>query len=107
MPSGNDESAEFTYGQSAAMLLGAHIRNEMERLHDRIDDELMAEINVTVRYAIQEFFDVLRKDDRSLRWLASTVPLYWELPGRDPKPVFTGAPLLHGKPYPPRESVDK
>jgi hypothetical protein len=102
-------SGAFTPSQMMALALGVHIRNELERLHGQISDELMAELNVAIRYAIYDFHEVVSKDEDHLYWLVRSIPPYWEVPGRDPRPVFTGEPLFMGKPYTPdmRERLAK
>lgn len=93
--------------QWIAMMISMHVRNKIEDFHSvHIPDELMPELNSTIRYAIFDFFESIVDDQRKLAWLAMTIPDYWEIPGRDPKPTFTGEYLWQGKPIPRSDQDD-
>ncbi len=92
---------ELDQHQQIAMLLAMHLRNELENFHgEHVPDRFMPELNSTIRYAIHDFFVRVVESERELDFLATRVPDYWEVPGRDPKPTFTGEYLWDGKPVP-------
>lgn len=79
-----------------------HIRNRLEDFHvEHVPDTVMPELNSAIRYAIHEYLTELESAD--LGWLAIMVPDYWEIPGLDEKPTFTGEYLWEGKPVPRTE----
>lgn len=99
MPVRNLTFEQMTPELSQTLLLSTYIRNEMEEIHQFISDELMAMLNAQIRYSIYEFLTEVVHDNSHLDFLVKTIAGYWEVPGIDPKPVFTGEELFDGKPF--------
>jgi hypothetical protein len=78
----------LSHSQWMALLLGMHIRNELEDFHcENIPDGKMPELNSTIRYAIYDFFEQVLKSEDYIAWLAQMIPDYWEVPGIDDRPT--------------------
>lgn len=102
-----EQFENLDFDQQRTMMLAMHIRNQLENFHcGNIPDTLMPELNSTIRYAIHEYLTDIERDKRKLAWLVAMTPNYWEIPGIDPKPEFTGEYLWQGKPIPRMESSD-
>ena len=92
---------ELTIEQKMTLEISMHVRNELEDFHvDHIPDTAMPELNATIRYAIYDYFENMANSEQKWSWLVTMIPSYWEIPGRDPKPTFTGEYLWEGKPVP-------
>jgi hypothetical protein len=85
---------ELSTRQQQSMVLAMHLRIALNEFHrNHLADQYMPELNSTIRYAIYEFYETVSKSEEELRDLVDLVPDYWEVPGRDPKPSFSGAYL--------------
>ena len=72
-----DSFDQLSQNQGIAMLISMHVRNELKDFHVKhLQDNIMPELNSTIRYASYDFFDNAMKSDKTLGWLAMMVPDY-------------------------------
>jgi len=86
--------SQLSSRQQTALLIAVQVRNALEDFHvTQLSDRQMKPLNQITRYAIYEAVDLLETMDGDHQkefyfgWLIDSIPDYWEIPGRDPKPA--------------------
>jgi hypothetical protein len=88
------EFLTLTPRQQHVLVIAMLVRNALEDFHvAHLTQAQMRELNQTVRYGIYDAVELIEtmagdgSREDFYAWLVASIPDYWEIPGRDPKPM--------------------